>query len=300
MADIVDKLTNEVNALIAKIDSVLPGMRKARHRVTVEHFDDDGPDDGDDGDDGDDLGDVNVSNPSSSVDHSDDNDGGPNDDDGDEDETADDDEEELEKAFYPRAVEASYMQSNTRTERPGPRAHSSHRANSPIVSSRGFDNAPTATPVVQPPPRTKFDAVVDRIVAEEGENRINALTLARRRHPDLYAAHQSTTAGSTAQQQHYSRSDMRGSYFKAAPAPGTAESLIAAEMKKGLNYECAAQRVAQLHGYRAWDRRDAIAKRADDIAENFEAVAEQLWLDNDVDRTEALRIVRKGNAARLR
>jgi hypothetical protein len=278
MTDIVDKLTGEVEDLIRKIDKAL------RHRVTIESHD------GDDGDDGDDdYGDLNVSNPSDAVDHSDDNDGDPGDDDDDGDETADDDEEELEKAFYPHAVEATNQQSRSRADRPGDLKHSSHRANQPIVSSRSFEG--DVTPVVQPPPRTKFDAVVDRIVAEEGMNRMGAMVEARRRHPNLYTAHQASIAGSTTQQQHYDRSDMRGSYFKAAP--GTAESLIAAEMKKGLSYECASQRVAQAHGYRAWDRRDRIAKRADDIAESFEAVADQVWCDNDVDRTQALRIVRK-------
>jgi hypothetical protein len=276
--DEIDRLTKEVDSLIGRIDKAL------RHRVTIESHDN-----GDDGDD--DYGDLNVSNPSDAVDHSDDNDGDPNDDDDDGDETADDEDEEelVAKGFYPSAREAGYQQSRSRADRPGGLKHSSHRDNSPIVGSRNFEG--DVTPVVQPPPRTKFDAVVDRIVAEEGMNRMGAMVEARRRHPNLYTAHQSSIAGSTTQQQHYDRSDMRGSYFKAAP--GTAESLIAAEMKKGLSYECASQRVAQAHGYRAWDRRDRIAKRADDIAESFEAVADQVWCDNDVDRTQALRIVRK-------
>jgi hypothetical protein len=58
----------------------------------------------------------------------------------------------------------------------------------------------------------------------------------------------------------------------------------------------AAQRVAQLHGFRAFDRVDAITKRANDTAATFEGVAEHHWADDvSLSRTEALRKARLEN-----
>jgi hypothetical protein len=74
-------------------------------------------------------------------------------------------------------------------------------------------------------------------------------------------------------------------------APGFINDLVAAEMAKGLNSECAAQRVAQAHGFRAFDN-DAttINKRA--WENEFAKRAEDIYANSTLDRCEALRATR--------
>jgi hypothetical protein len=83
---------------------------------------------------------------------------------------------------------------------------------------------------------------------------------------------------------------VRGSYTKAAPT--TFEDLVASEMRKGCNYEIAAQRVLQLHGANALRNRaiNKRAERAEDAEDQLLKSAGDLWAsDPNLDRTEALR-----------
>src|SRR6516225_78242 len=76
-------------------------------------------------------------------------------------------------------------------------------------------------------------------------------------------------------------------------APPTYEDLVAAEMKKGCNFQTAAQRVAQLHGFRAFDNQTSFAK-ADVASAALENVADSLHQsDASLSRCEALRAARK-------
>jgi hypothetical protein len=77
-------------------------------------------------------------------------------------------------------------------------------------------------------------------------------------------------------------------------APGLVNDLVAAEMAKGLNYECAAQRVAQLHGFPGFQQdADIINKRAWDA--EFTKRAEDIYGNSTLDRCEALRATRLAN-----
>jgi hypothetical protein len=134
MADIVDRLTSEVDALIAKIDALDPNIAKARHQVIVTH--DDGNDDGDDGDE------IDASSPSADYDGDDNN--------GDDDDEDDDDEPVEKRAPVfaklgtpgpgPHDVTGAYQQSNSEADRPGQLSTSRHKTQQPITSSESFDS----------------------------------------------------------------------------------------------------------------------------------------------------------------
>jgi hypothetical protein len=124
--------------------------------------------------------------------------------------------------------------------------------------------------------RHKFEALTSKIVSEEGIPKSQAMALARQRYPEVYANYVGSSAGK---------------YFKRGSA--TFEDLVGEQMAKGCNYEIAAQRVMQLHGSNALRHRSAISKRAADIADTFDAVAEDIWGNSALDRCEALREARK-------
>jgi hypothetical protein len=95
------------------------------------------------------------------------------------------------------------------------------------------------------------------------------------------------------------RSGSNGIGKRAGPA--TYEDLVNAEMAKGLNAECAAQRVVQQHGFRALDYR-ALSKReqVSVVAEDeLMKRAEDIFQDGELDRCASLRAARKQLPARL-
>jgi hypothetical protein len=264
----IDNLTKKVNALVADIDNA---VAKARHRVIVEHDDGNGDDDGDYGD-----GDSNPSMDASEADDDENGNGNPGND-------VDDDEDEEDNDLGKAERTAAYQATNSAADRPGALEHSTHR-------SAGLGN----TPAVQPSGRHKFTALSEKIAREENVSKTEAQSRARTRFPDVYRSYQDYLAGSSAQEQQSSRNAYRASYSKRAPV--TAEDYIAAEIRKGFSPEMAAQRVAQLHGFRAFDRVDAITKRSNDTAAMFEWTAEHHWCDDaSLSRTDALRKARLEN-----
>jgi hypothetical protein len=245
----IDLLEKKVAALMREIDSAVA----KGHRITIETDTHNGGDDYEDGD----------SNPSMDASNSDDSDddngnGNPgNDNNVDDDDDDEEDDDDLGKAER----WAAYQATNSAADRPGALRSDTHR-------SPGLGNSPA----VQPSGRHKFDALTDKIQREENVSKTEAQSRARHRHPDVYASYQDHLSGSSAQSQQSERSRVRGTYNKRAPV--TAEDYIAAEIRKGFSPEMAAQRVAQLHGFRAFDRVDAITKRSNDLAATFEGVAE--------------------------
>jgi hypothetical protein len=273
----IDALEKKVNALCAEIDNAL--ALKARHRVIVEH--DDGNGDNGDNDYGD--GDSNPSMDASEADDDEDNGNPGNDVEPDEDEEDDDLAKLGGPPRYQRESTAGHQQTNDAGNRPGALEHSTHR-------SAGLGN----TPAVQPAGRHKFTSLSEKIQREENVSRTEAQSRARQRFPDAYRSYQDYLAGNPPQEQQFTRNAYRGSYLKRAPV--TAEDYIAAEIRKGFSPEMAAQRVAQLHGFRAFDRVDAISKRANDIGAMFEGTAEHHWCDDaSLSRTDALRKARLEN-----
>jgi hypothetical protein len=269
----IDALTAQVDGLIAKIDRE---VGKARHRrVTVGHFDDGDPDaDYGDGD----------SNPSLDASEADDEENPDNDLDEDEDP---DEEDGISKLGgnpkYQHEETAGYQQGNDRFDRPGPLSSSTHPSAGLATSA-----------AVQPPGRHKFDDRVDHIKNRDSVTKQVALQRARIEFPGDYQNYQMFHAGTSTQEQAGRRDGYGSNLGKSAPA--TAQSLIAAEIRKGFSYELAAQRVAQQHGFRAFDRQSSIAKRATDIADTFKSAAVENWYDDaSLSRTEALRKTRLAN-----
>jgi hypothetical protein len=262
----IDALTAEVDTLVRKIDS----LSKARHRVTVESFDDlDGDPEGADG-----YGDGD-SNPSLEADSNQPDDGDNDDGDG----NYDDDEEEDDDTTVAKASVNAYVRTNDAANRPGALSHSSHH-------SAGL----STTAAVQPPMRHKFEALSDKIQREEGATRTAAMATARQRFPDVYRSYQDHLAGVSAQRQHSARADVRASYRKTAP---DYEDLVSEQLAKGFSRELAGQRVAQLHGFRAFDNGSRMAKRAFDVEYEFAKRVEEIMCDDLVDATEATRRARK-------
>jgi hypothetical protein len=146
---------------------------------------------------------------------------------------------------------------------------------------------------VQPTTRTKFDARVDFVKDRDGVSRSVALQRARLEYPDDYESFQAFHTGTSTQEQYARRGGWGNNVGKRA-GPATYEDLLVVEMRKGLNAECAAQRVAQQFGFRAFDFRDMRKSEARAVtAENaLIAAATDIWTDSDLTRCEALRKAR--------
>jgi hypothetical protein len=77
--------------------------------------------------------------------------------------------------------------------------------------------------------------------------------------------------------------------------PTTFEDLVNIEMAKGVSAEVAGQRVAQLHGYRAFDHRNMSKAEATSVLAEDVLLkrAEDIWQDDpSASRTDALRLAR--------
>jgi hypothetical protein len=119
--------------------------------------------------------------------------------------------------------------------------------------------------------RHKFEAMADKIANEEGIPKSEATRQARLRFPDDYAA-----------------------YVKHTNIGKAADDLIAAEIRKGFTPRMAAQRVANAHGFPAFDN-SAISK-SDIAAADLDDVADAIFEgDGSLSRTESLRKVRLQN-----
>jgi hypothetical protein len=124
--------------------------------------------------------------------------------------------------------------------------------------------------------RHKFEAFALQIKNDRGVPLSEAMAQARAEFPDAYRDYQR----------------WQGTLGKRGPT--TYEDLVNAEMAKGLNAECAAQRVAQLHGFRAFDHRNISKREAVAVVAEDELMkaAQEAWEDGGVSRCEALREAR--------
>jgi hypothetical protein len=257
----IDLLEKRVNALCREIDSALAkrhgedwlAAAKARHRVIVEHDDGNGNGDGD-GDYGD--GDSNPSMDASEADDDDDNgNGNPgNGNDLDDDDEEDDDNTlAVAKALDGTDSNTYLINQHSTANRPGALKHSTHSA-----------------------PRHKFEALVDKIKNDQDCPKSEAMAIARQHYPDVYRSYQRHTSNSDTSKR----------------APSTFEDLVNVEIAKGCNYEIAAQRVAQLHGFRAFDYGSRITKRRGDLLYEFQKRVDEIMFKDGVDATEATRRAR--------
>jgi hypothetical protein len=124
-------------------------------------------------------------------------------------------------------------------------------------------------------PRHKFEALVTHVANTHGIPKSQAMEYARKQYPDVYRSFQRfTNSEATAKRE---------------------PDLVEAEMMKGCNREVAMQRVAQLHGFRAFDQPSHFNKRAEDAEYALIKQANEVWADSDLSRCEALREARLDN-----
>jgi hypothetical protein len=174
-------------------------------------------------------------------------------------EDGEDDGDDVEDGFDKASVNR-FLRENDEDNRPGALEHSDH-AN------------PEKT-------RHKFEALSEKLANDHGIPKSQAMAQARMDFPEVYRDYQRHRNGNMGKR-----------------APATFEDLVNAEMAKGLNAECAAQRVVQQFGYRAFDYR-ALSKQeqASVICENeLMKRAEDVYQNSDLNRCESLRAARQGS-----
>jgi hypothetical protein len=109
---------------------------------------------------------------------------------------------------------------------------------------------------------------------------------ARILHPDVYQSYQQFNASSPTNEQWNRRAG-----YGLAKSASTYENLVATEIRKGCNYEIAAQRVAQAHGFRALDSSPMMKSQ---IVGRFERKVNSL-IAKGYDGTTACQIVREAD-----
>jgi hypothetical protein len=137
--------------------------------------------------------------------------------------------------------------------------------------------------------RHKFMDKVDQIQDRESVGRDVAMTRARQRHPELYTSFQRHTAAQSTKDQAATRGFDRAIGKR---APDTYQDLVATEIRKGCSYELAQQRVAQAHGFRAFDH--DLRKAESKLADRFQKRVDDL-VNEGFSGEEACRIIRKAD-----
>jgi hypothetical protein len=249
----------DLDALIQKLDSLTDDISRTLSKRT-QHFSfshDDGQDGGDDDGSGD--GD-NGSYPDTWSEHADASADGNNADLEDDGDDGDGEEDDGQLPNISKASINEYLRENDENNRPGSLEHSSHTSSS---------NS-----------RHKFEALALKIKNESGIPMSSALAQCRMQFPEVY--------------QDFQRWRRNGSNGIGKRGPATFEDLVALEQAKGLNKECAMQRVAQARGFRAFDHRsmgksEAVAVLAED---QLMRKAEDIYQNSELNRCESLRAAR--------
>src|SRR6516162_6807137 len=131
-------------------------------------------------------------------------------------------------------------------------------------------------------------------MARDGVSRHLAMRTARNEAPKLYQEHQASLVAGPTRDSRARRSAAQA--IKAAPV---FETLVAEQMQKGCNYEMAAQRVCQAHGYDAFNNR-MLAKGSHDIEARFKKIVKRIAATEDVTLEEATRKARLRNPSLVR
>jgi hypothetical protein len=245
------------------------------------------------------------------------------DDDGDgEDDGQDDDEDDVAKSFREGGI--TYPHSDDQLPHQNMQPPPT-RALSPQTYATGI------TDVVQRPGRHPFDDAVDRVMQRDGSSRNAAMVTARVENPRLYDDYQRAHASDSTSAQSMSRVWSQGPLNKLGLPKSppiypdsddadlqdsgkvkakshrrrhrlhnqqvkkmTYEDAVAGEMARGCNRVVAEQRVQ--HSFGNLLPRSNVAKGAGDTPiVKFMDKVDQCMINEDVDRTEAMRRVRKRN-----
>jgi hypothetical protein len=199
------------------------------------------------------------------------------DDDEDDDE---DDDDEINKASYHHSILGG---SKTLPEPKGGLPLSTgHRADTYSLGT---------SPAVRSATPHKFDRLVDHVMERDSCSKNVAMATARREYPDAYQSYQSFVAASPTNEQHTRRAG-RGVGKR---MPDTFEDLVSAEMRKGVSWRTAEQRVINTYGSTALNHRMMKSSTASVAAEFTKRADQILWDTPNIDRCEALRRLRKAN-----
>jgi hypothetical protein len=145
----------------------------------------------------------------------------------------------------------------------------------------------SVTPATRAASPHKFDRLVEHVQERDSCSKNNAMATARREYPDAYESYQEFVAGSPTNEQ----ATRRAGRGVGKRMPNTFEDLVAAEMRKGVSWRTAEQRVINVHGSTALNRR--MVKRVHSVGAEFSKRATAIMWEDGVDRTEALRRLRK-------
>jgi hypothetical protein len=145
----------------------------------------------------------------------------------------------------------------------------------------------SVTPATRTANRHKFDAIVERTMERDSCSKNEAMATARRENPTVYEDYQSYVASSATN----SQATRRAGRGVGKSMPDTFEDLVAAEMRKGVPWRIAEQRVINTHGSAALNRRMIKSDRS--VANEFTKRATGIMWEDNVERTEAMRRLRK-------
>jgi hypothetical protein len=149
------------------------------------------------------------------------------------------------------------------------------------------------SPTVRAARPTHFDRIVRHIKQRDSVSSHEAMTRARIERPRAYRAFQRAHAESPTSEQ-WTRRGYRGSYFGKGAA-SSYEALVSEQMAKGVNMEVAGQRVAQAHGFRAFDNQ---MFKGETVVGHFERKVNAL-IRKGYDGTTACRLVREADGGLL-
>ena len=200
----------------------------------------------------------------------------------DPDDDSDDDDDDFDKRMIRKASDLHPVMGGAKPL-PEPQAFGSsggHRADPYKLGSE---------PATRPARAHKFDRLVEQVQDRDQCSKNEAMATARREYPDVYTSYQGFVASSPTSEQHTRRAG-RG---VGKSMPDSYEDLVSAEMRKGVPWRIAEQRVINTHGSTAFNNRNRIIKSAvPSIDEEFTRHANEIMDATGCERTEALRALR--------
>jgi hypothetical protein len=145
----------------------------------------------------------------------------------------------------------------------------------------------SVTPATRAASPHKFDRLVEHVQERDSCSKNEAMATARREYPDAYESFQEFVASSPTNEQ----ATRRAGRGIGKSMPDTFEDLVASEMRKGVSWRTAEQRVINTYGSTALNRRMIKSDRS--VAAEFSKRATAIMWEDGVNRTEALRRLRK-------
>jgi hypothetical protein len=160
-------------------------------------------------------------------------------------------------------------------------------------NQHGDPYATGSNPTTGAPSKTAFDLKVDMVQARDQTARHIAMATARNEFPREFSEHQNSLSEGPTRNQHARRSARQAT----KSAPSCYEDLIAEQIAKGCNYETAAVRIAQLHGYDAQRNYPSLMRKAADLSGRFDRIVKHIASNEYLTLEKATREARLRNPA---